>query len=154
MHLSTETNKKRLTNQEIKKALHEEGPLRIKEFVYEGQSVRELILLFGEYSWKYPTYDKNGRQQCAASRNRSFCDIYAFILGVRPNITVRTVKQEIAKLIIEAKIQPAECPQIRRGTLLFPGTNASGKIAKDDYKGRLTKFTEFGCNMGEFYEIN
>ena len=154
MHLTTVSNKKKLTNQEIKKAIHEEGPLKIKEFVYEGQSVRELVLLFGEYSWKYSTLNKNGSEQCRPSKNRSFCDVYAFILGLRPNITVRTVKQEIAKLIIEGKIQPAECPQINRGTLLYAGYNASAKIPKDDYKSRLTKFTEFGCNMGEFYEIN
>ena len=67
---------------------------------------------------------------------------------------MRTVKQEIAKLIIECKIQPAQCPTIKRGTLLFAGTNASRNIPANDYKNRTGKFTEFGCNMGEFYEIN
>lgn len=153
MRITTVTNRKRLTNQEIKKALHEEGPLHIKEFKYEGESIRELILAFGEYSFKYSTYDKNGSKMCAPGKNRSFCDLYCWIIGIRPNATVRTVKQEVAKLIIEGEIHPSDCSQINRGVYFFAGYQISRNQGKDSYKQRLSKFTEFGCNAGEFYEI-
>lgn len=153
MHLQVATTKKKLSNQEIKAALHEEGPLSFKEFSYEGESIEELINIFAEYSFRFPTLNSKGNQMCAASKRRSFCDVYCFIINHRPNATVKTVKAIIRKLILEAKIQPAYCPLINRGTLLFAGFNASGRIPPEDYKTRLDKQTEFGCTMGEFYEL-
>lgn len=152
-HLKASTTTRKLSNQEIKSALEAEGPLSIKEFSYEGESIEELILKFGEYSFKFPTLDKKGSVMCAASKRRSFCDVFCFVKNYRPNATVKTTKGIIRKLILQCKIQPAYCPQIDRGTLLFAGYNASAKIGPDDYKARLDKATEFGCNMGQFYEL-
>ncbi len=151
--LTSKTNSKRLTNQEIKKILHEEGPLQIKAFEYKGQSIRELILLFGELSFRHDTLNKKGDFETGVAKKRSFCDIYRFIINYRPHATVKTVKKTLAELIVENKVRPTFCGVIYRAVFMFPKFTC-GDITPGDYKGRLGYGTEFGCSIGEFFEIN
>ncbi len=146
--------KKALTNAEIKNGLKEEGTLFIKEFEYTGQTIKELVLLFGEYSFKYSTWSsKTNKVMCLASKKRSFSDLYCFISHYRPLATVKTVKEKVAEAILEGNIYPTFCGVIDRGVFLYKPYQISGNHNNLEYKNRLTYKTEFGQTIGEFYNI-
>lgn len=142
------------TNKEISEGLREEGALYIKEFKYERQGIKELVKIFGDYSWKYPTYEVNGdKKMCNAAKQRSFSDLYRFVINYRSRTTVRTLKEAVKEHILEGNILPTHCGQIHRGVFLYRGYQMGIGHPKDGWKERLNKDTEFGMTVGEFYEL-
>lgn len=142
-----------LSNARIKKELLEIGTIYIKPFEFKNETIEELILLFGGLSFKHNTYSSDGDLQCKASKKRSFSDLYRFIVHYRPNATVRTVKEKVAKLIMENKILPGFCPQIDKSILLYPGIHTGAQIPPNSYKARFDYKTEFGMNTKTFYNL-
>ena len=143
------------TNNQIKDGLKEEGTLFIEEFTYQDETIKELIGIFGEYSFKYKTIsNKRGKVMCNPSKKRSFCDLYCFIIHYRPNATVKTVKEKVREAILDGLIYPTVCGVIMRGVYLFKPFQIGEKHDINKYKQNLDKEIEFGMSIGEFYNLS
>lgn len=147
------TTKEPYTDAEIEAGLREESILHFKDYTPpKEKKLKDLIQDFLKLSVSHPTFDNKDYAMCTPGRSRSFCDLYCFIIGIRPKIKVRRLRRELHKLMMDRIIFISFCGGISRGTLHLKGYEV-GEFTLAQLMNTTRYTNEFGRSLGEFYEL-
>lgn len=139
------------SDEEIEKGIREEPTIFFKVFIYNGETVRQLIDIFFQKSWSHNSYNSNdpNNKQCDGGRSRSFTDLYSFILHHIPETDIKELKYYLKEMFTTGKLVSEFCDDIERTILHYPGQNISTNH-NYLYNSFSQNKTEFNMTMDEF----